>query len=234
MAYIVIRNIRTGYVSLVKKGRDDHGNVKTKAYICGLGTMSIDEFKAFQKWAHSMKDQEYRKAMVLSSGKAITTKEKVDKIIIVDKQKKTTVKKAVKEIKEVSEKDKQKARVLREKEWFKTLTLEQQKEYKEKQQKRLIEDQKELQKKFRKIGKSKNIDEKITTYEIDNLTQVQKYESEIKTLKGDAANKFFIIERERKIKNILGNKYISGKEVMIAYKKGNINIVDNGKPIKGV
>lgn len=80
MAYIIVRGSEAqgGYVSMVEKGRVD-GSVRTKAYICGLGSMTMGEFKAFQKWAHSLKPQEYRKLMVLSSGKAITEKETIPK-----------------------------------------------------------------------------------------------------------------------------------------------------------
>lgn len=72
MAYNIIRNTRTGYVSMVEKGRDSRGNVKTKAYICGLGNMSIEAFKRFQAWAHGMKNQEDRKAAVLGCKLAVT------------------------------------------------------------------------------------------------------------------------------------------------------------------
>lgn len=74
MAYIIIRNSGTRYVSMVEKGRDDRGEVKTKAYICGLGSMSQEEFKTFQKWAHSIRNQEDRKNAVLNSGIAVTEK----------------------------------------------------------------------------------------------------------------------------------------------------------------
>ena len=72
MAYNIIRNTRTGYVSMVEKGRDSRGNVKTKSYICGLGSMSIEAFKRFQAWAHGMKNQDDRKAAVLGCKLAVT------------------------------------------------------------------------------------------------------------------------------------------------------------------
>lgn len=238
MAYIVIQGNK-GFVSLVEKARvqqaDGSSKVQTIRGICGLGVMTKEEYFKYQSWAHSFKDQKERKAMVLSSGRAIETKERAVKAAAADKQVKTTVKKPLKEIKEISIQDNKKTKVLREKEWFKTLTDKEQKEYKERQQKRLIEDQKELQKRFKIMRKGKNVNDKITTYEIDDLTQVQKLEAEIKTLRGDGVSKKQgIIEREKKIRNVLGNKYKSGKDVMRGYKEGSINIVDNGEPIKGV
>ena len=94
MAYIIIRGSEKqgGYVSMVEKGRVK-GEVRTKRYICGLGSMTMSEFRAFQTWAHGFKDQEERKAMVLASGVAISEKEKVPiKIAAAKVQKKTTVK----------------------------------------------------------------------------------------------------------------------------------------------
>lgn len=82
MAYIIVRGAERqgGFVSMVEKKRVK-GSVRTVAYICGLGNMTMGEFKTFQKWAHSLKPQEYRKQMVLSSGRAITEKEGVPKRI---------------------------------------------------------------------------------------------------------------------------------------------------------
>lgn len=95
MAYLIVRGSEKqgGYVSMVEKGRVN-GEVRTKAYICGLGSMTMSEFKAFQKWAHSLKPQEYRKQMVLASGRAITEKEEAPKRVKATTiQLKTTVKK---------------------------------------------------------------------------------------------------------------------------------------------
>lgn len=241
MAYIIIRGGK-GFVSCVEKQRvtrsDGTSGIKDVKLICGLGVMSQEEFKSYQKWAHSFKNQEERKAMVLSSGKAIITKETAKEAVANHEQIKTTVKRPPKKIKKVSETEKQKAKVLREKKWFEALTPREQKEYKATQHQRLIKTQKELQKRFKKIGKGKNANKGITTYEIDDLTQAQKYEAEIKTLKGSGVSRaqirLQIIEREKKIRNILGDKYKSGAAVMEGYKKGTINIVDNGEPIKGV
>ena len=72
MAYNIIRNTRTEYVSMVEKGRDSRGNVKTISYICGLGSMSVEAFKRFQAWAHDIKNQEARKAAVLNCKLAVT------------------------------------------------------------------------------------------------------------------------------------------------------------------
>ena len=96
MAYIVIQGSK-GFVSLVEKGRVRQGDgsnpVCTKRGICGLGNMTKEEYIKFRDWAHSFDDQEERKAMVLSSGKAIETKETATKEVADDVQKKTTVKK---------------------------------------------------------------------------------------------------------------------------------------------
>lgn len=80
MAYIIVRGSEKqgGYVSMVEKGRVN-GVVRTIRYICGLGTMTVSEFKAFQMWAHKLKPQEYRKQMVLSSGKALMETEEIPK-----------------------------------------------------------------------------------------------------------------------------------------------------------
>ena len=104
MAYLIVRGSEKqgGYVSMVDKGRVN-GEVRTKKYICGLGSMSMTEFKAFQTWAHSFSDQEERKSMVLSSGRAVSEKEESIRKISEHKQKKTTVKQ-VPTTKKVSEK----------------------------------------------------------------------------------------------------------------------------------
>ncbi len=80
MAYMIIRGSQD-YVSMVDKGRVN-GSVQTKKYVCGLGKMSYEDFKAFQAWAHSLKPQEYRKAQVLSSPIAIAEKERLTKLDI--------------------------------------------------------------------------------------------------------------------------------------------------------
>jgi hypothetical protein len=96
MAYIVIQGSK-GFVSLVEKARvqqaDGSSKVQTTRGICGLGVMTKEEYLKYQSWAHSFKDQEERKAMVLSSGRAIEIKEKTVKAVAADKQVKTTVKK---------------------------------------------------------------------------------------------------------------------------------------------
>lgn len=102
MAYIIVRGAERqgGFVSMVEKKRVK-GDVRTVAYVCGLGSMTMEEFKTFQKWAHSLNPQEYRKQMVLSSGRAITEKEDAPKRIVETKaslkaQRKEGVKKDIK------------------------------------------------------------------------------------------------------------------------------------------
>lgn len=96
MAFIVVRNNSSGYVSCVEKRRvknpDGSSVVRDVGRVCGLGTMSKAEFMVFRDWAHSIKNQEERKAMVLSSGKAITEKASAAEKIVSHIQKKTTVK----------------------------------------------------------------------------------------------------------------------------------------------
>ena len=58
--------------------------------------MDQAEFKAFQKWAHSIKDQEMRVQMVLANPKAVEEKQEVTKKVAEEVQKKTTVKRAKK------------------------------------------------------------------------------------------------------------------------------------------
>ena len=95
MAYIITRNKRTGYVQMVEKARVN-GDSRTVAYVCGLGSMSQEEFKKFQKWAHSMKDQEMRKARVLACDVAVIESKTAEGKVAGEKQKKTTVKRAPK------------------------------------------------------------------------------------------------------------------------------------------
>ena len=100
MAYIVIQGSK-GFVSLVEKGRvknpDGTSSVRTIRGICGLGNMRKEEYIKYQDWAHSFKDQEERKAMVLSSGRAIAIKERAVTGTALLEQRKTTVKKEKKE-----------------------------------------------------------------------------------------------------------------------------------------
>ena len=102
MAYIITRSRKTGYVQMVKKERVS-GQVRTTDYVCGLGSMTQGEFKHFQKWAHSIGDQEMRKRRVLNSPLALPeTKEgrekrKLDAKVAASKQKKTTVKRVKKD-----------------------------------------------------------------------------------------------------------------------------------------
>lgn len=93
---LVVRNHRTGYVTFVAKKRVG-GSSRTVEYICGLGTMTQEEFKRFQKWAHSMKDQQMRRDKVLACPLAVEAKEKATKEVATVKQKKTTVKRPPKE-----------------------------------------------------------------------------------------------------------------------------------------
>lgn len=102
-SYLVVRNKRTGYVTFVGRARVE-GVSRTTEYVCGLGMMDQAEFKAFQKWAHSMKDQEMRKQIVLASPRAVEEKEEVTERVAVEAQKKTTVKKAPKKVMVVKDK----------------------------------------------------------------------------------------------------------------------------------
>jgi hypothetical protein len=135
MAYIVIQGCK-GFVSLVEKARvqqaDGSSKVQTIRGICGLGVMTKEEYFKYQSWAHSFKDQEERKAMVLSSGKAIEIKEKTVKAVAADKQVKTTVKKAptVKQVKaKQSKEDREKELQEQEKRVIKGMTPSQLKKY---------------------------------------------------------------------------------------------------------
>ena len=94
---LVVRNKRTGYVTFVAKARVN-GDSRTVEYICGLGSMTQEEFKAFQKWAHSMKDQEMRRARVLACPFVVKEKEEVKGKVAAVAQKKTTVKRASKKV----------------------------------------------------------------------------------------------------------------------------------------
>jgi hypothetical protein len=226
MSYNIVRNKKTGYVSMVEKGRDTKGNVVTKAYICGLGSMTQEEFKHFQKWAHSIKDQRMRRERVLACPLVATETTRVERKVTGVKQRKTTVKRAPKIKKDVSDREKRKARTVREKEWFAALTPEQKKEYKEKQIKRLKETQKELKGRFKRITQIHTPVKAQPVYEIRDLTKAQELEAEIKTLRGKKVDKSLIREREKKIKSILGKKYKSCREVAVAAKKGEVLIDD--------
>lgn len=218
---IVVRNKRTGYVTFVAKARVD-GDSRTVEYICGLGTMTQEEFKAFQKWAHSMKDQEMRRARVLACPFVVEEKVKVEGKVAKVTQKKTTVKRAPKK-KVVDEEKLLKTRLEREKVWYKALPEEEKQQYKAKQRSRLIAQTEELKARFKVFGKAS--DEKVsTTYKIGDLTRAQQLEAEIKTLKGDKADKKLIRDREQKIKGILGKKYKSCREVATAANKGDVII----------
>lgn len=81
MAYIIVRNSKSGYVSCVEKRRvknpDGSSTVRDTARICGLGTMTKEEFLVYQKWAHSIKDQDERRRSVLGSMQAVTAQERI-------------------------------------------------------------------------------------------------------------------------------------------------------------
>lgn len=218
---LVVRNKRTGYVTFVGRERVD-GQSRTTKYHCGLGTMDQAEFKAFQKWAHSIKDQEMRVQMVLANPRAVEEKQEVTKKVAAEAQKKTTVKRAPK--KQIVDKKKERmTQVEREKAWYQALPKEEKEKYKAKQRSRLITQTKELKERFKVLGKAS--DKKVyTTYKIKDLTRAQQLEAEIKTLKGDKADKQLIQEREQKIKSILGKKYKSCREVATAANKGDVII----------
>lgn len=94
---LVVRNASSGYVSFVAKKRVN-GESRTVGYICGLGTMCHADFKKFQKWAHDLKPQEYRKQMVLATDIAVQEKKAGEGKVAAETQKKTTVKRAPKKI----------------------------------------------------------------------------------------------------------------------------------------
>ena len=94
---LVVRNKRTGYVTFVAKQRVD-GESRTVEYICGLGNMSQEEFKHFQKWAHSIKDQQMRRDRVLACPMVVEEAKIVKRKVATQAQKKTTVKRAPKKI----------------------------------------------------------------------------------------------------------------------------------------
>ena len=153
MAYIVIQGSK-GFVSLVEKARvqqaDGSSKVQTIRGICGLGVMTKEEYIKYQTWAHSFKDQEERKAMVLSSGRAIAIKEKTVKAVAADKQAKTTVKKppTVKQVKaKQSKEDREKELQAQEERVIADMTPPQLKKYYED----IALEKKELKEKNKKI-----------------------------------------------------------------------------------
>jgi len=96
MAYIVTRNKKSGYVSMVEKRRVPVAGGKTSVrnvgYVCGLGTMDQKEFEEFRDWAHGITCQETRKATVLACPRVVVTGEKAKAKVAESQQKKTTVK----------------------------------------------------------------------------------------------------------------------------------------------
>jgi hypothetical protein len=164
MAYIVIQGNK-GFVSLVEKARvrqaDGSSKVQTirgicglgvmtkeeylkyQSWACGLGVMTKEEYLKYQSWAHSFKDQKERKAMVLSSGKAIEIKERAVKAIAMDKQVKTTVKKPP----IIEKKDREKELQEQEKRVIKGMTTAQLKKY----HADIVLEKKELREKNKKI-----------------------------------------------------------------------------------
>lgn len=206
MAYIIVRNKRTGYVSMVEKGRVG-GESRTIGYVCGLGSMSQQEFKHFQKWAHSIKDQKMRKEMVMSCPLTITESKRAKEKVAGVAQQKTTVKRAPKKkvVDKVKEEEKAKKKA------------EEKEKFRQEYEKRHGIPKNETVKKV--------VSNKVyATYKIGDLTHAQELEAEIKTLKGDKADKKLIQQREKKIKSILGKKYKSCREVATAAKKGDVVI----------
>ena len=237
---LVVRNKRTGYVSLVAKARVN-GESRTVEYICGLGAMDQGEFKHFQKWAHSIKDQRMRRDRVLACPMVVEEKVKVEGKVATAVQKKTTVKRAPKKVKEgFSEPLKAMA-----------IGIDKEKARREYEKKHGIP----------KADKPKFVSKKgVVMYKIGDLTHAQELEAEIKTLKGskeqreqkfnaemksfkgskeqrEQREKGFKIEmktlkgskeqREKKIKSILGKKYKSCREVATAANKGDVYIDDS-------
>lgn len=203
---IVVRNARTGYVTFVAKARVE-GQPRTVEYICGLGTMEQGEFKHFQKWAHSMKDQQMRRDRVLACPMVVEEGRVVRSKVATEAQKKTTVRKAPK--KKVVDKIKEQAKA-------KAKAEEREKFRREYEKKHGIP----MADKPKKVVSKKVY----ATYKIGDLTHAQELEAEIKTLKGDKADKKLVQEREKKIKSILGEKYKTCREVATAAKKGDVVI----------
>lgn len=203
---LVVRNARTGYVTFVAKQRVD-GESRTVEYICGLGNMTQEEFKHFQKWAHSIKDQQTRRDRVLACPMVVEEGKKVEGKVATQAQKKTTVKRAPKKVKEGFP------------EPLKAMAvgIDREKARREYEKRHGIP---------RRDKPTKYIESKKAgvTYKIADLTHAQELEAEIKTLKGNKADKKLIQERERKIKSILGKKYKSCREVATAAKKGDVFI----------
>ena len=194
MAYIVIQGSK-GFVSLVEKQRvkqaDGSSKVQTIRNICGLGVMTKEEYLKYQAWAHSFKDQEERKGMVLASGRAIITKKKAVKAIADHTQKKTTVKKVKIPVKELTDNKKELKKIRREKELreqelriIANLTPSQRK----KRLRDLIDDQKDLQVKFKKLSGRKEDIQK------DNIRNPHKVEGNVKHV-------IFINEQQKEIRN---------------------------------
>ena len=203
---IVVRNAKTGYVTFVAKARVAVGS-RTVEYICGLGSMTQEEFKHFQKWAHSMKDQQMRRDRVLACPMVVEERRVVRGKVAAEAQKKTTVRKApkTKAVDKIKEQAKAKAKA-EEREKFR-------REYEKKHGiPRADKPQRVVSKKV------------YATYKIGDLTHAQELEAEIKTLKGDKADKKLVQEREKKIKSILGKKYKTCREVATAAKKGDVVI----------
>jgi hypothetical protein len=203
---LVVRNARTGYVTFVAKARVD-GENRTVEYICGLGNMDHAEFKHFQKWAHSIKDQQMRRDRVLACPMVVEEGKIIKEKVATQTQKKTTVKRAPKKVKEGFP------------EPLKAMAvgIDREKVRREYEKRHGIPHRD----KPRKYVESKRAG---VSYKIGDLTHAQELEAEIKTLEGDKADKKLIQKREQKIKNILGKKYKTCREVATAIKKGDVFI----------
>lgn len=96
MAYIIVRNSTSGYVSCVEKRRvptpGGRSSVRDVGRVCGLGVMSQADFLRYQAWAHSMKDQEMRRRAVLNSSACVANRNIAEEKVSQRMQKKTTVK----------------------------------------------------------------------------------------------------------------------------------------------
>jgi hypothetical protein len=183
MAYIVTRNNKSGYVALVEKRRvpvaGNKTSVRNVEYVCGLGVMTQSEFEEFRAWAHGITHQESRKKAVLACPRVIKKIDKTTATIAEAQQEKTTVKRAARTKKVVSDEKKQEIRLAREKEWLETLTPQQKKERKEKQIRNLRETQEELKDRFKHMSQIHGRVKPLPVYEIEDLTYAQELEAEI-------------------------------------------------------
>lgn len=223
MSFNIVKK-KHGSVVLVEKFRDEQGKVKEK-YITSVGVMGKTEFLEFRKMINSLPQNERLRYCQTHQ------KEYVPKVSVLKKKKQEPSKV-----------------ISKERRGYKS-PKQTQEEFKEQMKleklRRSVEEDKKTQTEMMMERERK----KLKTYTIKELTKVQKYEAEIinikvemnktkkqlaktkglkKRIQLEKANReqiFMIKERHGKIKDILGEKYKSGKEVAKAYEKGKVNII---------